>query len=101
MRLKETLEDSDKALMNRNNFFLKVIHQEKTIRDVTSSNAERVSSQDIISKEDRSVEDQIDEAEEKFLRLLGWVPDDEYHVPCLEEEEIAEARERLAVAQQR
>jgi len=98
MRMKETLEDSDKALVNRNNFFLKVIHQEKTIRD---ANHETTISSDINNKENITVDEHMDEAEERFLRLLGWVPEEEDHVPCLEEDEIAEARERLAVAQQR
>lgn len=40
------------------------------------------------------------EDEERFLRLLGWVPEEEDHVPELEEEEIAEVRHKLNSHQQ-
>lgn len=40
------------------------------------------------------------EDEERFLRLLGWVPEEEDHVPELEEEEIAEVRLKLNSQQQ-
>lgn len=105
MRLKETLEDSDKALLDRNNFFLKVIHQEKRNNhlEATSHNNHLPKLEENSSLENGidDNDDRMDEAEEKFLRELGWVPEEEHHVALLEEEEIAEARERLAVAQQR
>jgi len=104
MRMKETLEDSDKALVNRNNFFMKVIHQEKHHRDNGHIHSEPPNTHGQPNhnhKDENEVIEPIDEAEEKFLRELGWKPDEEDHVPFLLEEEIAEARERLAVAQHR
>lgn len=40
------------------------------------------------------------EDEERFLRLLGWVPEEEDHVPELEEDEIAEVRLKINGQQQ-
>jgi hypothetical protein len=127
IRLKETLQDSDKALLNRNIFFQDVFNREKN-RDV---HAHDVSSPDITSPpnevnsmttelatvderdiaelvedgedeedgdEDGALDEEdhhLDEDEEKFLRALGWVPEDEYHVPVLEDAEIDEARKKL------
>jgi len=42
----------------------------------------------------------VPEEEDRFLRLLGWVPEEEDHVPELEEDEIAEVRLKLNNQQQ-
>lgn len=38
----------------------------------------------------------LDEAEERFLRNLGWVPDEEDHVPELTQEEISQMQKILS-----
>ena len=53
--------------------------------DSTSNSSSRSTSPKLLSPED----------EEKFLRDLGWVPEEEDHVPELTEEEIFEESNKL------
>jgi len=127
--LKETMEEQDVAVAKRNNFLMDVFKREKQIQDSAeesdSSNgglAEETLSPEASSEpntapqlpeeeplvrkqlgdQQQSMPTQLPnvEDEERFLRLLGWVPEEEDHVPELDEDEIAEVRLKINNYQQ-
>lgn len=120
--LKETVEDKDKAITTRNNFFMDVIKLEKQqVQDSSEEELENaaIEGHDVdeakseadarASSEDESYPDPAEsesqrlspnvEDEERFLRTLGWVPDEEDHVPELDDSEIEEVRLKLGSQQ--
>jgi hypothetical protein len=118
--LKENVEEQDVVVAKRNNFLMDVFKREKQIqysedaRDPLEADCSPLSAvvdtdvaanstllegvavvhnnlvQNSPPAQFATVED-----EERFLRLLGWVPDEEDHVPELEEDEIAEVRLKI------
>lgn len=117
--LKETLEETEVAAAKRNNFLMDVFKREKQIQEavgeedsaLTSLSEEGLSvdnpnarfkslstlPEDVLLAREKSQSPALpdEEDEERFLRLLGWRPEEEDHVPELEEAEIAEVRLKI------
>jgi hypothetical protein len=120
--LKENIEEQDVVVAKRNNFLMDVFKREKQIqysgedvRDpldadyspllstvVDTSIASNspllegvtLARNDLVQNSQHAQLATVED-EERFLRLLGWVPDEEDHVPELEEDEIAEVRLKI------
>jgi len=95
-------EKNNKMFESRTDFFLGLLKEEqRRMKQQTDPNVKDHSSENGESKL-KSLERVLNtEDEEKFLRDLGWVPEEEVHVPELTEQEILEVRAKLLPQKER
>jgi len=91
---KDPGSDNEKNNNSRADFFLGLLKEEERKLKLQTDPNEKDSSDESKLKSPEKIELNTED-EERFLRDLGWVPEEEVHVPELTEQEILEVRAKI------